>query len=360
MKEIKCGLLGKDLKHSYSQEIHENLFLEYKETFKNDFLDSSNDIGLNYKLIFIEENELESFLKKRDFDYLNVTIPYKQKIMKYLDSISIEAQEINAVNLIINKNGILTGYNTDSYGFEKSLERNKIELSNYHNCLILGTGGAQKAVYYTLKEKNQIEMNISLASRQENKQYLTYEEVKEKCEKFDFVVNCTPVGMYPLINSEIIDINTFKNVKLVYDLVYNPLNTLLIQKAKKRNIKTINGLEMLVYQAMKTLNIFFNLEDNNQNNQDFEKIFTKVYDYLLSKQNIVLIGMPGSGKSTIGKILSKNINEFIINKFILNNYEKCFSDIDEEIIKVFGNIDDLFHNPSIKEEGFRKIEKRYS
>lgn len=298
------GLIGEKLGHSYSKIIHEMI---------------NNDI---YNLYSFNITELNDFLLKKEFDFVNVTIPYKQEVIKYLDVISGSAENIGAVNLIINKNGQLFGYNTDYYGFKYLLEENDINPEN-KNCLILGTGGTSKTVYTVLSDMKA--KNIYKVSRKktENSLYsvLTYNEIYDY--DIDIIVNTTPVGMYPNIIESSLDVSRFKNIKAVVDCIYNPARTKILADAEKNNIKAVNGLLMLVYQAVKAHEIAYECSISKE-------VVMKIYKKLLNdKRNIVLIGMPGCGKSTIGKLLAKKIlKEYVdVDENIVMNGKLSIPDI---------------------------------
>lgn len=316
--KMKTGLIGYNLKHSYSDVIHSLL--------RND----------DYKIIDIKKDELEDFFKKRDFTGVNVTIPYKQEVIKYLDHIDETSKRLNAVNTIVNKDGKLFGYNTDYYGFFQTITEKYPTLVE-KNCAILGSGGAShavKAVLEDLKAKT-----IYVVSRKNSSDTITYEQLKSK--KIDIIINTTPCGMFPSIDDRVIDINDYSNIETLYDLIYNPRRTRLMIDASIKNIDVYGGIKMLINQAIKSSELFYN-----------SKVSEDKYDLIKShletvKTNIVLIGMSGCGKSTYGKSLAKKYNlEFIdtdilieekLNmhiKDIFNKYgEEYFRTIEKEIIK---------------------------
>lgn len=313
---MKYGLIGKSLGHSYSKLIHEQL--------------DSNP----YELLSIDENELDNLLKTRDFLGINVTIPYKETVIKYLDEIDEIAKEIGAVNTIINSNGKLKGYNTDYYGLKELILSGKIEVNN-KNCYILGSGGTKNTAVKVLKDLNA--SSITIVSRNKKDNTITYDEFSSRTD-VEIIVNTTPVGMYPQIEEEIINLESFPSLKGVIDVIYNPHQTRLITKAKQLGIKAISGLKMLVNQAIKASELFLNKKYNDD-------VFNSIYSSLrYSLQNIVLIGLPMSGKSTIGNQLAKELN-------------KKFIDLDEEIEKTANmSITDIFSLHG--EVYFRKLEKQ--
>lgn len=312
---MKYGLIGKSLVHSYSKLIHEQL--------------NSNP----YDLLSINETELDSLLKTKDFLGVNVTIPYKETVKKYLDEIDEIAKEIGSVNTIVNINGKLKGFNTDYYGLKELFIHSNISVKN-KNCYILGSGGTKNTAVKVLKDLEA--KSITIVSRKKSDSAITYEEFNSR-KDVEIIVNTTPVGMYPNIEDEIIDLKLFPSLKGVIDVVYNPYQTRLLIKAKELGIKAIGGLRMLVSQGIKASELFLNKEYASDN-------FTKIYSSLYySRRNIVLIGMPMSGKTTIGKALAKSLN-------------KKFIDLDEEIEKVSNmSTPEIFS--TYGEDYFRKLEK---
>ena len=315
------GLIGEKLGHSFSKEIHEKI-----EKYQ-------------YELKEISKDDIDDFLKSKDFLGINVTIPYKQTVIPYLDYIDEKAKEINAVNTIVNKEGKLYGYNTDYYGLKSVIEKNEIEIKN-KKVLILGTGGTSKTATSVLKDMEAKE--IIYASRKVNKENeYSYEEILKYHNDVNVIVNTTPCGMYPNNDDSILDISSFKNLEAVCDVIYNPLKTQIILDAIDRGLKYANGLYMLVSQAVIASNYFTNGEvDINIIDSIYKEIENK-------KKNIVLIGMPSSGKSTIGKALSEILDkEFVdsdelieakinmkIKDFLNKDNEVEFRNIETEVIK---------------------------
>ena len=232
------GLIGKKLSHSLSKAF-------FNQKFKQ--LNLENHNYENYELENLDN--IREFIKKNKLSGLNVTIPFKQKILNYLDKIDPLAKEIGAVNTLKINNDKIFGYNTDIYGFEKSI----IPLiDNRENALILGDGGASKTIKFVL-EKNKI--NITTISRRGRKNYdnLTKEDIIKNL----IIINTTPLGMYPDIKSfPKIPYKHLNSKHLVYDLIYNPKQTIFLEKAEKQGSNTINGHEMLKYQANKSWNIW--------------------------------------------------------------------------------------------------------
>ncbi len=307
---MKCGLIGEKLGHSFSKQIHEE-FNEY-----------------SYDLIEVEKSELRRSLLK-SFDGLNVTIPYKEKVMPLLDKIDEDAKEIGAVNTVVNKNGVLYGYNTDILGMQYMIEKAGIALKDKF-VAILGGGGTSKTAQRLCKNLSVKKLVVVRSS-----EGITYAD-KEQYLGAEVIINTTPVGMYPQNTKSIVDIGLFKNLEAIVDVVYNPLLTKICFEGKKRGIKVCNGLDMLVAQAKFARDLFKgDVADKNL-------IENGINSLRQSRENIILIGMAGCGKTTIGEILSKKL-------------QKEFIDIDREIEKSTNmTIPQIFMEQG--EEGFRKIE----
>ena len=315
----KYGCIGKKLTHSFSKEIHAKL-ADYE-----------------YELIELSEAELENFFNKKDFNAINVTIPYKQAVIPYLDSLSDVAKRIGAVNTIVNKNGRLHGYNTDYYGMKALAEKAGIDVKN-KKVLIFGTGGTSKTARVLTEDLGAAE--IITVSRKKSGDYITYEEAVDIHSDADVIINTTPSGMYPDCESVPIDISVFKNLKGVLDAVYNPLCTNLVLNAKAKGIKAEGGLYMLVMQAVVAVRKFLDAEIPQS---VADSVFSCIF---ASKENIVLTGMPGSGKSTVGKLLNVDGFSFVdtdeeiekrcgcsLRELISSKGEKYFRDLETEVIK---------------------------
>lgn len=306
------GLLGEKLGHSFSPEIH-SMLGNYK-----------------YRLFEVEKNELENFIKHGEWDGINVTIPYKKTVMSYLDEISENAQKIGSVNTVVRRSdGTLFGDNTDYYGFLYTVKRSGINFGG-KKVLVLGTGGASLAVKAVISDLNAGEI-ISISRSGEN----NYQNIKNYADA-DIIVNTTPVGMYPKNLVSPVKVSDFTHLSAVFDIIYNPQKTQLVLDAEKLDIPAFSGLSMLVAQAKRASEIFF---DKEIDDSVTEKILKKVSTDMKS---IVLIGMPGSGKSSIGTFLAKKTG-------------REFLDTDEEAEKIAGS------SPAeiIKaqdEKSFRKIE----
>ena len=273
-------------------------------------------------------------MRAKNFKGINVTIPYKQTVIAYLDELSNEAKRIGAVNTIKNQNGKLIGYNTDYFGFKYMLKSVEMEIKD-QIVAVLGTGGASKAVKAVLEDLCAKE--IVFISR--NGEY-DYNYLHNRTD-INIIVNATPVGTYPNVEDCLVDLGKFTSIKGVADLVYNPSVTELIYRAKQLNIKCVNGLSMLVAQAKKSAEIFLEKDIDDGVIQDITLSIER------QTKNLVLVGMPGVGKTTIGKLIAtKTGRKFVdsdvvftekFNKtpatYILENGEKAFRDGEEEVLK---------------------------
>ncbi len=316
---MQYGLIGEHLGHSYSKEIHA-AFADYE-----------------YTLCEIAPDDLENFCKNRDFCGINVTIPYKKDIIPFLDEIDSAAEKIGAVNTVVNKNGRLYGYNTDFYGMKALIEDSGIKLKD-KKVLVLGTGGTSLTAMSVCADLGAGE--IIRVSRRAGEGVCDYKAAQTIHRDAEIIINTTPCGMYPNTEDTPIDISIFKNLKAVFDAIYNPLKSRLVLAAEGRNIIAAGGLYMLAAQAVYAGGLFL---DRPINPADIQKTYKAV---LNSKRNIVLIGMPASGKSTVGRELSKKLNRpFVdsdsvitekigmsISEFFKLNGEVKFREIETEVI----------------------------
>lgn len=310
----RYGLLGKKLGHSFSKTIHEKI-ASYK-----------------YEYFEKEEQDLEKFFLKRDFKAINVTTPYKKKVVQYLDKISDKAQKIGVVNTIVNDENTLVGYNTDYDGFLYSLKKNKIEIKG-KKILILGSGATSKTVSLVLSDLGAAEI-VKLSRK-----FKPYFNDVSAYLNFDIIVNTTPVGMYPKNEEYLKDIvlSNFKNLYAVIDYVYNPFMTKILIDAKDMGIKYVTGLDMLIGQAIRAEEYFLDKKISKNISKKIKR------DIFIDYKNIALIGMPSAGKTSIGENLSKKIN-------------RKFVDIDREFEKNYGNIEKFFNDYG--EDEFRKRESQ--
>ena len=278
---MKCGLLGRNLGHSYSPEIH-HLMGSY-----------------SYDLFEVEPEDLERFLYEGDFDGLNVTMPYKKAVIPYLDELTPTAKQVGAVNTIYRKDSKLIGHNTDLYGFQQMLAKSGLSPTG-KKCLVLGSGGASDVVVAALMEKN---ANVVVISRSGKNNYSNLYLHKDAC----IIVNATPVGMYPHCGESPVALDLFPQLEGVLDVIYNPPRTQLLMDAQERNILTENGLWMLVCQAQEASEKMTDIQVSD----DQAKY---IYHHLQRKmENIVLIGMPGCGKSTIGKAVAERTGKRFVD-----------------------------------------------
>lgn len=314
---MQFGLIGEKLGHSYSKEIH-NLIADY-----------------GYELREVKREELGAFMTERAFSGINVTIPYKKSVMDYLDVISDDAKKIGAVNTVVNRDGKLYGYNTDFYGLKALLIHNGVSVRN-KKVLILGSGGTSDTAYNVVTGLNAKE--AIKVSRTKKDGFVTYDEAARLHSDADVIINATPVGMYPDDDGVPVNIGLFPSLSAVIDAIYHPLRTNLVSDAENRGIKACGGLYMLVAQAVYAAALF-------ENKKPDENLIDDVYWKILNdKRNIVLIGMPSSGKTTIGKALAARIG-------------KRFADTDELIVSTTGkSIHEIFEKEG--EKVFREIEKK--
>ena len=314
----KFGLLGRKLSHSFSPEIHRRL-AEYSEPYQ-------------YGIFEVEPEELEKFVRHGQWAGLNVTIPYKQDVMAFCDEISPEAARIGAVNTLVRRDGKILGYNTDYAGFRMTVEQSGAPVCGA-KCLVLGAGGASKAVTAVLEDLGASE--VVVVSR-DGKTGCDYQQMKMLHQDAVIMVNTTPVGMYPDTGVSAAYPGAFWKLEYVFDVIYNPLRTNFLCQARKSGMEGFNGLKMLVGQAKASAEYFLGREIPNQAADEIEAALA------FEKSNIVLIGMPGCGKSTIGRMLAEQTG-------------RRFVDIDTLIVER-----ECRSIPSIFEEGgeelFRQIE----
>ncbi|MBQ7758539.1 shikimate kinase [Anaerotignum sp.] len=312
---MRYGLIGEKLGHSFSKIIHEQL------------------ADYTYDLIPLTREELDTFMTEKKFSALNVTIPYKETVIPYLDEVDAHAQKIGAVNTIVNRGGKLKGYNTDFYGFRYMLQNNGIDVAG-KKALVLGKGGASKAIIAVLEELGASE--ILTVYYKENPATITYEECYKNHSDAEIIVNTTPVGMYPKSDDCPIDLSRFPNLSGIADVVYNPLRTQLILEAEKRGINAAGGLEMLVAQAKYAVEIFLDTQIDDARIAEINTGLVK------ERSNLVLVGMSGCGKTTLGKLAAEKLG-------------KTFVDTDEIIVERIGMpISDFFAKEG--EPAFRAIE----
>lgn len=310
---MKCGLLGRTLAHSYSPQIH---------SYLGDY---------PYALFEKEPEDIKNFLQNGDFTAINVTIPYKKDVMAYCTELTDCAKKMGAVNTIVRRaDGSLIGHNTDYFGLHYTFNRMGLCL-NGKKVLVLGSGGASVTTVIVLKE---LGANVVIISRSGENNYSNLHLHTDAAA----IVNTTPVGMYPHAGVSPIDLDIFPHLEGVLDIVYNPSKTKLLLDASQRNIPCENGLWMLVAQAKEAAEWFTGKKISND-------VIPQIYKRMCNKmKNVILIGMPGCGKTTIGKLLAKELN-------------REFVDADAEIIAEAGmSVSEIFEKK--REYGFREIETK--
>lgn len=344
----KYYLLGEKLSHSYSAVIH-------------------SFFGLDYSLRELPPEKLSEFVKSRKFDGLNVTMPYKKSIVPLLDEVDGIAEKTGAVNTVLNKNGKLIGYNTDYYGMKYALEAAKITLKG-KDVLILGSGGAG-----IVAEKLAIDEGAASVEIVSRNGKLNYENIYDR-EKTQVIINATPVGTFPFADGAACDVSRFKNLEGAFDCVYNPFRSKFVLDAEKIGARACGGLTMFVAQAVysekiwgettggiadgtaeKTVDGTFETAngtaekttgitaDGSAETADCEnKIRAALGEVLKRETNISLVGMPGAGKTTVGRILAEKLG-------------MGFCDTDEEIEKIAGESPEKIIE-KYGEERFREIE----
>lgn len=316
---MKCGLLGGKLGHSYSPQIH---------SFLGEY---------TYSLFEKAPHELEDFLKHGDFTGLNVTIPYKKDVIPYCSALSPVAQQLGAVNTILRRqDGSLIGHNSDLFGFLSMVKHSGITVSG-KKVLVLGSGGASNTAVFALR---QMGAEVIVISRSGENHYNNLDRHADAA----VIVNATPVGMYPHVGVSPVSLNSFPKLTGVLDLIYNPSRTQLLLDAEKLGIPCCNGLWMLVAQAVESAQWFTGKSIS-------ESIIPKIYKVLQHQmENIVLIGMPGCGKTTIGRLLARQLHkEFIdadicieeeagctIPEIFANNGEAAFREMESKVLANLG------------------------
>ena len=312
MKSYKLGLIGEKLGHSFSPAIHTKLGTP------------------DYSLFELKPEELETFLERGDFDGLNVTIPYKKAVIPYCAELTEQAKRIGSVNTIIRRaDGTLLGHNTDYDGFLYMIHSSGVEVQG-KKCLILGTGGASLTVRTVLEDLSAGEIVFISRTGENNYQNL------DRHADARIIVNTTPVGMYPRNGEAPLNVRAFPALEGVFDLIYNPARTRLMLDAERLGIPAVNGLGMLVAQAKAASERFRDIAIPDHVVEDITREIEK------QTKNLILVGMPGCGKSTIGRKLAARLDRPLV-------------DTDEEIVKRIGcTIPEYF--ASHGEEEFRKRE----
>lgn len=310
---IEYGLLGEKLGHSFSPQLHKAL------------------AGYEYGLLPTPPHAVEDLFARRKFKGLNVTIPYKQTVIPLCNAIDPRAAAIGAVNTVVNRNGHLTGYNTDIDGLIYMAQRAGVEL-NGKKVLILGSGGTSRTAQAATRERNASEIVIVSRTGENNYQNL------HRHADTEVLINTTPVGMFPDVAASPVDLSLFPHLTGVLDVVYNPLRTTLLMQAEERGIPCSCGLPMLAAQAWRAAELF---TGDSIPAEHMEQVLSTLMRKL---QNIVLIGMPGCGKTTVGKLLAKKLG-------------RTFLDLDSMIEEAAGkSIPAIFAENG--EDAFRALETR--
>ncbi len=308
---MNCGLLGRTLGHSWSPAIH-GLLGDYA-----------------YSLFEKEPQDVAEFIRTGPWDGLNVTIPYKKDVARLCDECSPLAKELGSVNTLVRRNGKIFGDNTDAWGFQQMLSRVQVEVSG-KKALVLGSGGASVTVQAVLKHAG---AEVVVISRQGENNYCNIPNHADA----RILVNTTPVGMYPKNGESPVDLEVFPKLEAVLDVVYNPARTKLILDAMARGIPCESGLFMLVGQAARASELWTGKEIPR------EKLTTVWKTVAAAMENIILIGMPGCGKTVLGRALGKKLG-------------REFVDADAVFVRRFGNIPAFF--AKYGEEAFRREESR--
>ena len=308
---MEYGLLGERLGHSFSPQIHRDL------------------AGYDYQLLPTPPEAVEDLFARRAFQGLNVTIPYKRTVMPLCDEIDPRAAAIGAVNTVVNRNGRLTGYNTDIDGFLYMARRAGVDMTG-KKVVILGSGGTSRTARAAAGELGAREIVTVSRHGEDNYQNLS------RHADAQVLVNTTPVGMYPNWGQSPVSLESFPALEGVLDVVYNPLRTALLLQAEERGLPRSCGLPMLVAQAKRAAELF---TGQNINDSRTEAVLHGLREQLTS---IVLIGMPGCGKTTVGRALAGKLG-------------RTFVDLDEEIVRRAGtSIPEIFAREG--EAGFRERE----
>lgn len=293
---MEYGLIGEKLGHSYSKLIQEKLLANY-----------------TYEIRPIEKENLDAFMKEKAFKAINVTIPYKQDVIPYLDSLDDASKKIKAVNTIVNEDGKLIGHNTDYYGFNYMLNHHHIKIED-KKVLVMGNGGASKAIQAVINDHKAKEMLIVDLVLAEG--VISIEEVYQKHLDVDVIINTTPLGMYPKVNNCSVDISKFPQLKACVDVVYNPFLTEFALQAQKQNVKAVTGLEMLVAQAKYALEYFKKITIDDS---EIDRIYKEI---LMTTTNLVI------SEKSIANEVAKKLNKEVVD---LSSAEKNSTAMIEKI-----------------------------
>lgn len=292
---MKFGLLGRTLGHSFSPRIHSALG------------------NTNYELFEREPSQLQEFFADPELQGINITIPYKVNALEACDVVDPRAERIGCVNTMVRKDGKWYGYNTDYDGFVFTLQHAGIDVSG-KECIILGDGASSATVHVALEDlgaKSIVHLSRKTAP--------FYGDAPNYYETAQIIINCTPIGMYPHNPANLIDITQFSKLEGVVDLIYNPRRTILLLQAEMMEIPHCDGLPFLVAQGVEAANHF---QGESFGTKEIEQILR---DMRREKENIILIGMPGVGKTTVGKALGEEMGRTCV-------------DVDQELEKEIGDI----------------------
>ena len=308
---MKFGLLGRTLGHSFSPRIHSALG------------------NTNYELFELEPSQLQEFFADPELQGINITIPYKVNALEACDIVDPRAERIGCVNTMVRKDGKWHGYNTDYDGFVFTLQHAGIDVSG-KECIILGDGASSATVHVALEDlgaKNIVHLSRKTAP--------FYGDAPNYYETAQIIINCTPIGMYPHNPANLIDITQFSKLEGVVDLIYNPRRTILLLQAEMMEISHCDGLPFLVAQGVEAANHF---QGESFGTKEIEQILR---DMRREKENIILIGMPGVGKTTVGKALGEEMGRTCV-------------DVDQELEKEIGDISTYITEQG--EDAFREKE----
>ena len=316
---MKFGLLGRTLVHSFSPRIHSALG------------------NTNYELFEREPSQLQEFFADPELQGINITIPYKVNALEACDVVDPRAERIGCVNTMVRKDGKWHGYNTDYDGFVFTLQHAGIDVSG-KECIILGDGASSATVHVALEDlgaKNIVHLSRKTAP--------FYGDAPNYYETAQIIINCTPIGMYPHNPANLIDITQFSKLEGVVDLIYNPRRTILLLQAEMMEIPHCDGLPFLVAQGVEAANHF---QGESFGTKEIEQILR---DMRREKENIILIGMPGVGKTTVGKALGEEMGRTCvdvdhelekeigdISTYITEQGEPAFREKEAEVIAKFG------------------------
>lgn len=314
MGEKIYGLLGRRLGHSWSAAIHRDLGLD------------------DYRLIELEQTQLRDFLGREDIGGLNVTIPYKRAVMEFCDGLDPAAEAVGSVNTLIRRGGKLWGYNTDVDGLVYMLRRAEITLEG-RKVAVLGSGGASLAAQAAAKREGAREVAVISRTGPDN-----YENLPVRHGDAQVLINTTPVGMWPEMDARPVDLTCLPELEAAADVIYNPGRTELLLQAKELGLRRAGGLSMLVAQAVRTEELFFGRPIPEERT---EEIIARLRR---DRTNVVLIGMPGCGKTTVGRALSELTG-------------RPLADLDEEVVRRAGKtIPEIFREDG--EPAFRALERQ--